>query len=369
MLRHDGKRPRGAASPFNSTMHFKRWSSSRRSSRWDRLHLGLMVLSRAASSTIRVLQSQNYFSWLVALPNLVLVKVSNRLVFFQFLLSIPISFQFLFRFLLRTCRVFLGFMLHTRVFPKRSSHLLKKTRQQKSVKKPQQIRKRTWKRIWKGTGMDKKWVWRCCRCRFCSCFFLYLQFFGHFGFYHMLWYPSPSGVGYALGCLWCSYRVWWFAGQALGQTKKVAGLESNPMTCGLAIPQGDPFRPLVAAVWLSAGARFIRRQVGNALCRILILWTTGLSPPVPLMAWLGSPMLGRIGGIELGWLKAFLKRNSSQFTAGTQGQRTPLDQLAFDQASTHVLFLRIVTRGHPRTNADREQARTDLCRDRLAARV
>ena len=72
------------------------------------------------------------------------------------------------------------------------------------------------------------------------------------------------------------------------------------MTCGLAIPQGDPFRPLVAAVWLSAGARFIRRQVGNALCRILILWTTGLSPPVPLMAWLGSPMLGRIGGIELG---------------------------------------------------------------------
>ena len=59
----------------------------------------------------------------------------------------------------------------------------------------------------------------------------------------------------------------------------------------------------------------------------------------------------------------------AQFTAGTQGQRTPLDQLAFDQASTHVLFLRIVTRGHPRTNADREQARTDLCRDRLAARV
>lgn len=118
MLRHDGKRPRGAASPFNSTMHFKRWSSSRRSSRWDRLHLGLMVLSRAARSTIRVLQSRNYFSWLVAFPNLVLVKVSNRLVFFQFLLSIPISFQFLFRFLLRTCRVFLGFMLHTRVFPK-----------------------------------------------------------------------------------------------------------------------------------------------------------------------------------------------------------------------------------------------------------
>ena len=61
--------------------------------------------------------------------------------------------------------------------------------------------------------------------------------------------------------------------------------------------------------------------------------------------------------------------SKAQFTAGTQGQRTPLDQLAFDQASTHVLFLRIVTRGHPRTNADREQARTDLCRDRLAARV
>lgn len=30
---------------------------------------------------------------------------------------------------------------------------------------------------------------------------------------------------------------------------------SRPMTCGLAMPQGDPFGPLLSALWLSAGTR------------------------------------------------------------------------------------------------------------------
>ena len=66
---------------------------------------------------------------------------------------------------------------------------------------------------------------------------------------------------------------------------------------------------LCGILWLSASARFIRRQVGNALCRMFFSWTIGRSLPVPLMAWLGSRCLEG-GRIELGWPKTLRKHSS-----------------------------------------------------------
>ena len=36
-------------------------------------------------------------------------------------------------------------------------------------------------------------------------------------------------------------------------------VDASPLRARLAIPQGDPFGPLIFAVWLSAGARFLDR--------------------------------------------------------------------------------------------------------------
>lgn len=39
---------------------------------------------------------------------------------------------------------------------------------------------------------------------------------------------------------------------------------SRPMTCGLAMPHGDPFGPLLSALWLSAGTCRVVTVVGGA---------------------------------------------------------------------------------------------------------
>ena len=142
--------------------------------------------------------------------------------------------------------------------------------------------------------------------------------FGHVGFFPKLWYPSPSGVGCAFGCLGCSFSEF---GNLLAKlrTKHKRWLTwnghtgSNPMTCGLAIPQSYPWTAcccFVAFCGLVPVLVLFAVKLVMLWVACLFSWTIERSLPVPLTVWLGSPMLGRIGRIELGWSKTFLKHSS-----------------------------------------------------------
>ena len=80
----------------------------------------------------------------------------------------------------------------------------------------------------------------------------------------------PPSLGSLICLMWTHHRRWVSWNGHVG---------SRPMSCGLALPQGDPLGPLVAALWLSAGARFVRRARLALRCDTFqFSWTIELGP-------------------------------------------------------------------------------------------
>ena len=164
----------------------------------------------------------------------------------------------------------------------------------------------------------------------------------------------PPSLGSLICLMWTHHRRWVSWNGHVG---------SRPMSCGLALPQGDPLGPLVAALWLSAGARFVRRAAGPSLRYLSIFmddrtWTSTSAEGLLQVAECWAEWSQQIGLIE--------NVAKAQFTGRTAAQRQSVALLS-RQYREHVTFLGTVTCGHPRGPRDRELGRIQHCRHRMIA--
>ena len=143
-------------------------------------------------------------------------------------------------------------------------------------------------------------------------------------------------------------------------------VDASPMRARLAIPQGDPFGPLICAVWLSAGARFLDRTLpvdvaGDGVSSIFMddRTFTATSPQVLRLkydAW--SLWSGHAGLLESGDKAQFTGRKAAH-------QKALLPFFDQDTLRANILFLGVVSRGKPRSNHEKEAERVATAVERL----
>ena len=160
------------------------------------------------------------------------------------------------------------------------------------------------------------------------------------------------------GCLWSRHVRW----QSWNGHVDVA-----PLRAPLALPQGDPFGPLICAVWLSAGARFLERTLpgnvtGSGVMSVFMddrTFTAG-EPGFLRAKYDAWTAWSRCAGlVESG--------DKAQFAGARARQQRALRPYLDDDDTlrSNVLFLGVVSRGKPRSNHDKETERITVALERL----
>ena len=140
---------------------------------------------------------------------------------------------------------------------------------------------------------------------------------------------------------------------------------SVPLRTHMAVPQGDPFGPLICAAWLSAGARFLDRTIPRAMNDgVLSIFmddrtftaSTALGLKQKYDSW--STWSRFAGLIESG--------DKAQF-AGKKAvnQRALAEHFDEDRLRRDILFLGVVSRGKPRSDHEKEQEGVAIACQRL----
>ena len=128
----------------------------------------------------------------------------------------------------------------------------------------------------------------------------------------------------------------------------------QPLRSGhMAVPQGDPWGPLMAGLYLSAGQRFLRRQLPT-VTMVASNYMDDRS-----FSTLNLPDLRSCINTWKQWsnLVGLKESNKAQCTAKSKKDKLALQEALPDMFATDVVFLGCATRGNRRQNVEKEDSR------------